>query len=104
MVSFNLYVKSIYFYLFLKCSFRYLFGEEVDGSAFGVFGVMHEDQKRSFPGSLQRVPVSKYLHTCPIAFFPLCFNLQRQSKAPISTLFYILVFFQCCYVVKETAF
>ncbi|CAN9509992.1 unnamed protein product [Ophioblennius macclurei] len=35
----------------------YLFGEEVDGSAFGVFGVIHQGQKRSFPGSLQRVSV-----------------------------------------------
>ncbi|XP_029949261.1 complement C3-like [Salarias fasciatus] len=35
----------------------YLFGEQVDGSAFGVFGVIHEGQKRSFPGSLQKVSV-----------------------------------------------
>ncbi|XP_054865811.1 complement C3-like isoform X2 [Amphiprion ocellaris] len=33
----------------------YLFGEEVDGSAYGVFGVKHQGQKRSFPSSLQRV-------------------------------------------------
>uniref|UniRef100_A0A3Q3IVX9 Anaphylatoxin-like domain-containing protein n=2 Tax=Monopterus albus TaxID=43700 RepID=A0A3Q3IVX9_MONAL len=37
----------------------YLFGEEVDGSAFGVFGVMHEGQKKSFPSSLQRVVIEK---------------------------------------------
>uniref|UniRef100_A0A671YLW5 Complement C3-like n=1 Tax=Sparus aurata TaxID=8175 RepID=A0A671YLW5_SPAAU len=36
----------------------YLFGEEVDGMAFVVFGVMQEGQKKSFPGSLQRVQVS----------------------------------------------
>ncbi|XP_040891542.1 complement C3-like [Toxotes jaculatrix] len=35
----------------------YLFGEEVDGTAYVVFGVMHEGQKKSFPGSLQRVGV-----------------------------------------------
>uniref|UniRef100_A0A3Q1G758 Complement C3-like n=1 Tax=Acanthochromis polyacanthus TaxID=80966 RepID=A0A3Q1G758_9TELE len=33
----------------------YLFGEEVDGSAYGVFGVMYQGQKTSFPSSLQRV-------------------------------------------------
>ncbi|KAM7393941.1 hypothetical protein PAMP_020774 [Pampus punctatissimus] len=36
---------------------RYLFGEEVDGTAYVVFGVVHEDQKKSFPGSLKRVPI-----------------------------------------------
>ena len=39
-------------------AFRYLFGEELDGMAYVVFGVMEKDQKKSFPGSLQRVPVS----------------------------------------------
>ncbi len=38
--------------------FRYLFGEDVDGTAYGVFGVMHEGQKYSLPSSLQRVSVS----------------------------------------------
>ncbi|XP_037620038.1 complement C3-like [Sebastes umbrosus] len=33
----------------------YLFGEEVDGTAYVVFGVMQDGQKRSFPGSFQRV-------------------------------------------------
>ncbi|XP_076583459.1 complement C3-like [Chaetodon auriga] len=36
----------------------YLFGEEVDGSAYAVFGVMHERNKRSLPSSLQRVQIS----------------------------------------------
>uniref|UniRef100_A0A672ZQE1 NTR domain-containing protein n=1 Tax=Sphaeramia orbicularis TaxID=375764 RepID=A0A672ZQE1_9TELE len=36
----------------------YMFGEDVDGTAYVVFGVLHEGQKRSFPYSLQRVPVS----------------------------------------------
>ncbi|XP_023276375.1 complement C3-like [Seriola lalandi dorsalis] len=35
----------------------YLFGKEVDGSAFGIFGVMHEGQKKSLPSSLQRVAI-----------------------------------------------
>uniref|UniRef100_A0A3B4XUJ4 Complement C3/4/5 macroglobulin domain-containing protein n=1 Tax=Seriola lalandi dorsalis TaxID=1841481 RepID=A0A3B4XUJ4_SERLL len=35
----------------------YLFGEEVDGTAFVVFGVVHEGQKKSFPDSIQRVPI-----------------------------------------------
>uniref|UniRef100_A0A3B4ZJX6 Macroglobulin domain-containing protein n=1 Tax=Stegastes partitus TaxID=144197 RepID=A0A3B4ZJX6_9TELE len=38
---------------------QYLFGEEVDGSAYGVFGVMYQGQKRSFPSSLQRVQIVK---------------------------------------------
>uniref|UniRef100_A0A671YLG7 Complement C3-like n=1 Tax=Sparus aurata TaxID=8175 RepID=A0A671YLG7_SPAAU len=37
----------------------YLFGEEVDGMAFVVFGVMQEGQKKSFPGSLQRVQIAR---------------------------------------------
>lgn len=45
-----------------SCGFRYLFGEEVNGMAYVVFGVMHEGGKKSFPSSLQRVPVSTYLH------------------------------------------
>uniref|UniRef100_A0A3Q3B616 Complement C3-like n=1 Tax=Kryptolebias marmoratus TaxID=37003 RepID=A0A3Q3B616_KRYMA len=34
---------------------NYMFGEVVTGSAYGVFGVVHQDQKRNFPSSLQRV-------------------------------------------------
>uniref|UniRef100_UPI003AAF2771 complement C3-like n=1 Tax=Centroberyx gerrardi TaxID=166262 RepID=UPI003AAF2771 len=37
----------------------YLFGEQVDGTAYVVFGVVHQDQKKSFPGSLQRVLVTR---------------------------------------------
>uniref|UniRef100_A0A4W6GAQ1 Anaphylatoxin-like domain-containing protein n=1 Tax=Lates calcarifer TaxID=8187 RepID=A0A4W6GAQ1_LATCA len=36
----------------------YLFGKEVDGTAYVVFGVVHNNQRNSFPSSLQRVPVS----------------------------------------------
>ncbi|KAF3687374.1 Complement C3 Complement C3 beta chain Complement C3 alpha chain [Channa argus] len=38
---------------------RYLFGEEVDGTAYVVFGVLHEGQKRGLPSSIQRVQVTK---------------------------------------------
>ncbi|KAM9363627.1 complement C3-like [Symphorus nematophorus] len=37
----------------------YLFGQEVDGTAYVVFGFIEEDQKKSFPGSLQRVLIEK---------------------------------------------
>ncbi|XP_031725593.1 complement C3-like [Anarrhichthys ocellatus] len=37
----------------------YLFGQEVDGTAYAVFGVMQDGQKKSFPSSLQRVQVEK---------------------------------------------
>ncbi|XP_035763650.1 complement C3-like, partial [Neolamprologus brichardi] len=37
---------------------RYLFGQEVDGTAYVVFGVIKKDQsKQSFPDSLQRVQI-----------------------------------------------
>nr|XP_046263009.1 complement C3-like [Scatophagus argus] len=36
----------------------YLFGEEVNGAAYAVFGVMHLGQKRSLPSSLQRVAIT----------------------------------------------
>ncbi|KAM3623280.1 uncharacterized protein V6R79_009498 [Siganus canaliculatus] len=35
----------------------YLFGEEVDGTAYVVFGVVENKQKRGFQSSLQRVPI-----------------------------------------------
>ncbi|XP_036954098.1 complement C3-like [Acanthopagrus latus] len=35
----------------------YLFGEEMDGMANVIFGVMQDGRKRSFPGSLQRVQI-----------------------------------------------
>nr|AIA08688.1 complement component C3 [Oplegnathus fasciatus] len=37
----------------------YLFGEEVDGTAYGVFGIMQGVQKKSFPSSLQRMPIER---------------------------------------------
>uniref|UniRef100_A0A8C7XBH1 Anaphylatoxin-like domain-containing protein n=1 Tax=Oryzias sinensis TaxID=183150 RepID=A0A8C7XBH1_9TELE len=36
---------------------RYLFGQEVNGNAYVVFGVMDQGQKKSFPDSLSRVPI-----------------------------------------------
>ncbi|XP_037982232.1 A.superbus venom factor 1-like [Motacilla alba alba] len=36
---------------------RYLYGENVEGMAFVLFGVMVDDEKKSIPQSLQRVPV-----------------------------------------------
>uniref|UniRef100_A0AAQ4RF49 Complement component c3a, duplicate 5 n=1 Tax=Gasterosteus aculeatus aculeatus TaxID=481459 RepID=A0AAQ4RF49_GASAC len=38
---------------------KYLFDEWVDGTAYVVFGVIQEDQKKSFPSSLQRVPITR---------------------------------------------
>ncbi|XP_071360126.1 complement C3-like [Trachinotus anak] len=54
--------SSSFFYvdsqeLTINVKATYLFGKEVDGSAFGVFGVRHEGQKTSFPRSLQRVTI-----------------------------------------------
>ncbi|XP_044201968.1 complement C3-like [Thunnus albacares] len=49
------YVDSEDFTVDIKAT--YLFGEKVDGTAYVVFGVVQDDQKNSFPSSLQRVPV-----------------------------------------------
>ncbi|KAG7223750.1 hypothetical protein INR49_026432 [Caranx melampygus] len=38
---------------------KYLFGEEVDGSAYVVFGVVHDDHKKSFPDSVQKVEIAE---------------------------------------------
>ncbi|XP_061844093.2 complement C3-like [Nerophis lumbriciformis] len=37
----------------------YLFGKEVDGTAYVVFGILYDGQKKSFPASLQRVSVDR---------------------------------------------
>ncbi|XP_053187531.1 complement C3-like [Scomber japonicus] len=50
------YVDSNDFIVDIKA--RYLFGKEVDGTAYVVFGVVYDGQKRSFPSSLQRVPIA----------------------------------------------
>uniref|UniRef100_A0A8C7WLV0 Uncharacterized protein n=1 Tax=Oryzias sinensis TaxID=183150 RepID=A0A8C7WLV0_9TELE len=36
---------------------RYLFGQDVNGNAYVVFGVMEQGQKKSLPASLSRVPI-----------------------------------------------
>uniref|UniRef100_A0A672HAG4 Complement C3-like n=1 Tax=Salarias fasciatus TaxID=181472 RepID=A0A672HAG4_SALFA len=37
----------------------YLFGEAVDGTAYVMFGVMQDGQKKGFPASIQRLPVQR---------------------------------------------
>ncbi|KAM7418855.1 hypothetical protein PAMA_016129 [Pampus argenteus] len=54
-VSTFFYVDSQDFTVNIKAT--YLFGEEVDGTAYVVFGVVHEGQKKSFPSSLKRVSI-----------------------------------------------
>ncbi|XP_062283436.1 LOW QUALITY PROTEIN: complement C3-like [Scomber scombrus] len=54
--------QSAYFHvndkeLTITIKAMYLFGKEVDGMAYVVFGVEHVGQKNSFPDSLQRVPI-----------------------------------------------
>ncbi|XP_041640226.1 complement C3-like [Cheilinus undulatus] len=52
------YVDSQEFTVNIKAT--YLFGEEVDGTAYVVFGILEDNEaktKRSLPGSLQRVPI-----------------------------------------------
>uniref|UniRef100_A0A672IPP5 Complement component c3a, duplicate 5 n=1 Tax=Salarias fasciatus TaxID=181472 RepID=A0A672IPP5_SALFA len=56
--------QDSYFYvdsndLTVEIKATYLFGKEVDGTAYVVFGVVQEGQKKSFPSSLQRVPVQR---------------------------------------------
>ncbi|XP_031174408.1 complement C3-like [Sander lucioperca] len=49
------YVDSEEFTVDIKAT--YLFGQEVNGKAYVVFGVMQDGQKKSFPASLQRVQI-----------------------------------------------
>ncbi|XP_068581219.1 complement C3-like [Cebidichthys violaceus] len=56
--------RSSFFYvdseeLTVNITAVYLFGQEVDGTAYVVFGVIEDGQKRSFPSSLQRVQVER---------------------------------------------
>uniref|UniRef100_A0A663E5X4 Complement C3 n=1 Tax=Aquila chrysaetos chrysaetos TaxID=223781 RepID=A0A663E5X4_AQUCH len=44
---------------------RYLYGKRLQGTAFVLFGVMVDDEKRSIPQSLQRVKVTLSLQGCP---------------------------------------
>uniref|UniRef100_A0A8D0CN60 Uncharacterized protein n=1 Tax=Sander lucioperca TaxID=283035 RepID=A0A8D0CN60_SANLU len=54
-VSSFFYVDSQELTINIKAT--YLFGQEVDGTAYVVFGVMQEGRKKSFPSSLQRVQI-----------------------------------------------
>lgn len=54
------YLLLLHLNMSYSCGFRYLFGEEVHGTAYVVFGIIQEGQKKSFPSSLQRVPVSTF--------------------------------------------
>uniref|UniRef100_A0A8D3CZU9 Complement component c3a, duplicate 5 n=1 Tax=Scophthalmus maximus TaxID=52904 RepID=A0A8D3CZU9_SCOMX len=54
-VSSFFYVDSPEFTVNIRAT--YLFGEEVHGTAYVVFGVLHDRQKKSFPNSLQRVMI-----------------------------------------------
>lgn len=49
---------SLILFIGVLVIFRYLFGEEVNGMAYVVFGVIEDGQKRSFSNTLQRVPVN----------------------------------------------
>nr|XP_046263075.1 complement C3-like [Scatophagus argus] len=51
------YVDSEEFTVNIKAT--YLFGEEVDGTAYVVFGVIQDGQKKSFPSSLQKVQINR---------------------------------------------
>ncbi|KAK5866269.1 hypothetical protein PBY51_020475 [Eleginops maclovinus] len=56
--------SSAFFYvddqeLTVNIKATYLFGQEVDGMAYVVFGVINEGQKKSFPSSLQRVQIER---------------------------------------------
>uniref|UniRef100_A0A8C9ZQH0 Anaphylatoxin-like domain-containing protein n=1 Tax=Sander lucioperca TaxID=283035 RepID=A0A8C9ZQH0_SANLU len=51
------YVDSQDFTVDIKAT--YLFGQEVDGTAYVVFGVMQDNDKKSFPASLQRVQIEE---------------------------------------------
>ncbi|XP_041822795.1 complement C3-like [Chelmon rostratus] len=64
----------------------YLFGEEVEGMAYVVFGVILDGQKKGFPGSLQRVQVKEGVGAATLkrehitATFP---NILKLVKNPI---------------------
>ncbi|XP_042340612.1 complement C3-like isoform X2 [Plectropomus leopardus] len=56
-VSSFFYVDSQELTINIKAT--YLFGKEVDGTAFVVFGVYQDSDKKSFPSSLQRVQIKE---------------------------------------------
>ncbi|XP_029707111.1 complement C3-like isoform X2 [Takifugu rubripes] len=61
-LSIQLTPESMFFYededkITVNINARYLFGEEVDGVAFVLFGIQHVGQKKPIPSSLQRVSI-----------------------------------------------
>lgn len=66
-----------------SCGVRYLFGQEVEGTAYAVFGVICEGQKKSFPASLQTVKVSTRIVTLKCTFSQIhrsnihCLNISH---------------------------
>uniref|UniRef100_A0A3Q1HQQ5 Uncharacterized protein n=1 Tax=Anabas testudineus TaxID=64144 RepID=A0A3Q1HQQ5_ANATE len=77
----------------------YLFGEEVDGTAYGVFGLMREGQKKSFPRSLQSVKVSTtfsllIIFSYNILFYNLAFTscLRFPIFPSVCSLLHFLTF------------
>lgn len=77
--------------------FRYLFGEEVNGMGYVVFGVMKDGQKKSFPGSLQRVQVrtqslennSKLRYFCSLHLF--WSEIRSSSMSNVHVWLYYLI-------------
>ncbi|XP_028257105.1 complement C3a.1 isoform X2 [Parambassis ranga] len=63
----------------------YLFGQEVEGTAFVVFGVIREGQKKSFPASLQRSQIHKGIGNATLRqnhitqTFPDILELEKSS-------------------------
>uniref|UniRef100_A0A3Q2QK09 Complement C3 n=1 Tax=Fundulus heteroclitus TaxID=8078 RepID=A0A3Q2QK09_FUNHE len=55
------YGKKFYLYAHIQQCFvsQYMFGKEVDGTAYVVFGVILGNEKKSFTSSLQRVPIQR---------------------------------------------
>ncbi|KAM4750142.1 complement C3-like [Anableps anableps] len=54
--------RSSYFFLdtqelHIDIKATYMFGEGVEGTAYGAFGVVYQNQKKTFPSSLQRVSI-----------------------------------------------
>lgn len=68
---------------------RYLFGKEVDGTAYVVFGIMENGVKKSLPHSLSSVPVRS--HTKPITQFKCNKNVICSLKIRLAILYIVLL-------------
>lgn len=69
---------------------RYLFGEEVDGTAYVSFGVLQNNCKHALPSSLQRVSVRK--RTPLLCSHLECEKNELQSAPPPHRFFLMLDF------------